>query len=179
MPLLVRKQRHTRVRRQISHCKGNTPSHCATNYLYRLFFLQVFTSSTSYSPTSTYPKLTISLLQAQCCTSIIHTNSQENQSWSQICLKLFWHTTKPKAMPFHGTWLLSAATGFAHCSFLELSVQEFPLQHSQHRMSWGRHFQSNLSLCALAWSLLPGLSGGCSLREETFPSLKIEPEDSV
>lgn len=69
--------------------------------------------------------------------------------------KLFWHTTKPKAMSCHATWTqqpLVLFTGFVHCSFLELSEQRISLQHSQHRMSWGRHFQSNLSLCALACS---------------------------
>lgn len=160
-------------------CKGNTPLHYATNYLYRLFFSPPsFHFFHILSPTSTCPRLTISLLQAQCCISVIHTNSQENQSWSQIYLKVFWHTSKPKAMPCHGTWTQQPLFLFT-AAFWNFQSKEFLLQDSQHRISCRKHFQSNLSLRALACPLLLGLSGSCSLHEETFPGLKTEAEDSV
>lgn len=159
-------------------CKGNAPSHCATHYLYRLFFppsfhffhilLSYIDIPQTHNPPSPGPVLHF----------YHHTNSQENQSWTKICLKLFCHTTEPKAMSCHGTWIQQPLILFT-AAFWSFQSKEFPLQHLQHRMSWGRHFQSNLSLRALECSPLPGLSGGCSLCEETFPGLNTEPEDSV
>lgn len=92
--------------------------------------------------------------------------------------KLFWHTTKPKAMSCHATWTQQPLS-FVHwfCS-LQLSgafrTKNFPATlTAQNELR--ETFPVKLeSLCSCMF-----LSGGCSLCEETFPGLKTEVKDSV
>lgn len=156
-------------------CKGNAPLHCATNYLYRLFFSSKFSllphltllhqhTSDSQSPFSR---------PSAAFPSSIHTNSQENQSWSQICLNCSDTPLSQRLCPA----MLHGLSSHWFCS-LQLSgafrTKNFPATlTAQNELR--ETFPVKLeSLCSCMF-----LSGGCSLCEETFPGLKTEVKDSV
>lgn len=127
------------------------------------FILQAFTCSTSYFSISTYSRLT----SYPGCISIIHTNSQENQSWRQIYLKLFWHITKPKAIC---PAMVHGLSSHCLCS-LQLSgaFRAKNFHCSTHSTEWTEGDISSSYSCT---SLLLGLSGGCSLHEKNISRFK-------